>query len=457
MMNVKKHTNKLHLIWLHTLLLLFLNHPVQAQLDPLGMMLTWQQDPTTTMTLDWYTPADNQNSFIEYRAIPFDEEEDEWVVASGDHFEFPHSDRLIHRVEVTGLEPDKEYQFRVGEFTRIRKFRTMPAEALRPVRIAVGGDVRHRIEWMDQTNRRAARYDPDFVLWGGDLAYADGMEERVYRWYEFLESTMRTLMTDDGRVIPVLSSLGNHEVLGGYYYRDEHDRRDGLPEFYGSEEHKEMISPYYYALFAFPGHPGYGVLDFGDYLSVVILDTDHNNPIDGEQTEWLEEILNERQDIPHIFPTYHNPAYPSVRNPEWDSSDRVRENWVPLFEEYGVRVVFEKHDHIYKRTFPILEDQINSKGVVYIGDGAWGVGTREIGRSHEEHAWYLDRAASERHFILTTIHGAHQHFLMINEDGQIIDEYPQTPHTDFSPVRMAEPWLPAEETEFDEDEEMDSE
>ena len=68
-----------------------------------------------------------------------------------------------------------------------RKFRTMPETADRPIRFAAGGDVRHQVNWMDQTNRRAMAYEPDFVLWGGDLAYADGREDRAYRWYEFTE------------------------------------------------------------------------------------------------------------------------------------------------------------------------------------------------------------------------------------------------------------------------------
>jgi acid phosphatase type 7 len=28
-----------------------------------------------------------------------------------------------------------------------------------------------------------------------------------------------------------------------------------------------------------------------------------------------------------------------------------------------------------------------------------------------------------------TLHGPHQHFLMINETGKIIDEYPETPRS----------------------------
>ena len=397
----------------------------ENSIDPLGMLLTWQQDPTTTMTIDWYTNGDGSMKSIEYKPIA----SDEWTSEESSMIPFPFSDRTIHRIELTALIPNTEYHFRFGEGTRIRKFRTMPEHADRPIRFAAGGDVRHRIEWMNQTNRRVAGYEPDFVLWGGDLAYADGTEERLYRWFEFMDSVMNTLITADGRMIPVITSIGNHEVRGGYFHRDDHERREGNSPYSQTDQSRTQIAPYFYTLFAFPGQPGYNVLDFGDYMSIVILDTDHTNPIEGAQTVWLEDILSEREGVPHIFPNYHVPAYPSVRNMNSTSQTRVRGNWVPLFERYGVRTVFESHDHIYKRTFPIREGKISANGIVYMGDGSWGVGTRDIGRSHDEHAWYLKRAASERHAIITTIHGNHQHFLVVNENGTIIDEYPSTPHT----------------------------
>lgn len=412
---------------------------VQAQnpySDPLGMILTWQQDPTSTMTIDWHTVTGGSPDRIEFRR----EGDEEWIVRQPETYPYPHSDREIHRVELTGLEADAHYQFRFGEGSRIRSFRTMPVEATRPIRIAVGGDIRHRMEWMERTNRRAAAYDPDFVLWGGDLAYADGLAERAYRWHEFMDAMMNTLVTADGRMIPVLASIGNHEVLGGYYRNDDHDRRAGIPPYRQNDESRRAIAPYYYSLFAFPGQPGYGVLDFGDYLSILMLDTDHSNPIEGRQTEWLERVLADREHVPHLFPTYHVPAYPSVRNPEGQVHRRVRDYWVPLFERYGLRVVFEKHDHIYKRTWPIRDGAISADGIVYIGDGAWGVGTRQIGASHDEHAWYLKRAASERHFIVATIHGNHQHFLTVNEHGEVIDEYPRTPYFDMDRRRLIPLW-----------------
>lgn len=410
----------------------------------LGLVLTWQQDPTTTMTIDWHTPDDGRDAELDFKKVG----DTDWSREAGEQMPFPFSDRIINRVELTGLDANTEYRFRFDENSVYRKFRTMPDNAYQPIRFAAGGDVRHSQSQMERTNLQAMKYNPDFIIWGGDLAYADGLEDRLNRWYEFMESMMNTLKTENGRIVPVLVGIGNHEVIGGQYNSDERRERENMPAYTQTDESREMIAPYFYQLFAFPGQPGYGVIDFGDYMSVILLDTEHTNPIAGEQTEWLESVLAEREHIPHIFPHYHIPGYPSVRSYDSGRHYRIRDHWVPLFEKYGVKVAFENHDHAYKRTFPLLDGKIDPNGIVYIGDGAWGVSTRPIGGGHDPEEWfyhgvdpwYLDRASSERHLILGTIHGPHQHYLMINEDGNIIDEYPRTPHTDHKMQHFAPQW-----------------
>ncbi len=190
-----------------------------------------------------------------------------------------------------------------------------------------------------------------------------------------------------------------------------------------------------------PGHKGWGVIDFSDYMSIFLLDTDHGKgtTVAGEpQTVWLSQNLETRRHIPHLFPVYHVPAYSSVRSPDGGGKDRIRNNWLPLFEQNGVRVVFENHDHAYKRTYPMRNGQKDSRGIVFIGDGAWGVGAREIvSRQVEDdrEIWYdegsewpryLKKAESANHFILVTLHGTHQHFIMIDNDNNVIDEFPAT-------------------------------
>ncbi len=57
-----------------------------------------------------------------------------------------------------------------------------------------------------------------------------------------------------------------------------------------------------------PGPQGYNVLDCGNYLSLLLLDSGHTHPVEGAQTDWLKQTLAARQHVSHVFPVYHVPA-----------------------------------------------------------------------------------------------------------------------------------------------------
>jgi len=390
----------------------------QAAIDPLALYLTWQRDPTTTMTIHWHTEGEVGTAALQYG--PIDGGTKQTVFA--DSKPMVYSDRIVQTVELTDLDPDTVYQFRVivdesNNSSPNYLFRTMPTTTEKPIRIALGGDVLHRREWMEEVSREAARFDPHFIVWGGDLAYADGREDRVDRWYTFFDVMLDTLITNEGRVIPVIFGIGNHEIVGGYYWRAGR----GRDSYEDTDAYREEIAPYYYNLFAFPGHPGYGVLDFGDYMSIILLDTDHSGPVEGTQTEWLAKILADRAHVPNIFPVYHVPAYPSVRSYDGRTSVSIREHWMPLFERHGVELAFENHDHAYKRTVPTLRGREDATGIVYVGDGAWGVGERDPRSPSEE--WYLEVSMSMRHLILLSLQNDFRDMKTISREGELIDHF----------------------------------
>ncbi|AKP53551.1 fibronectin type III domain-containing protein [Cyclobacterium amurskyense] len=424
-------------LFLTQVLVLCLFSAALAQTEPAGILLTWQQDPTTTMTIDWHTlPSDKANHKLNFRK----KGEPIWLEVYATEHEFPYSERTIYRVEITGLKPDSNYEFNVGEFTRTYSFRTMPKKNDKPIRFAAGGDTSHG-EMFGKMNRAVMRYDLDFIVWGGDLAYANGLKENVGLWHQWFDGIKRDLITPEGRVIPLVLGIGNHDVINHHYPASETNinKGIGMPAFISKVKKGEMEeptdemrlakAPFFYPLFAFPGQPGYGVLDFGDYLSLLILDSSHSNLISGTQTDWLKKQLADRINIPHVIPVYHKPGYPSGRVEPGGKriqfwSEEVLDNWIPLFEKYGVRVAFENDDHTYKRSHPLKNNAIHPNGVVYLGDGSWGVEKKKP--KTPEEVWYLSRSAEENSAIIATLHGPHQHFLMINENGKIIDEYPET-------------------------------
>ncbi len=116
------------------------------------------------------------------------------------------------------------------------------------------------------------------------------------------------------------------------------------------------------------------------YPSSVSFAAGHVAPIGGEQTDWLDSALAEREGRPHLFVANHVPAYPSYRAPEggllsgkFGTGEGNRLHWCPLFEKYNVDAVLEHHDHTFKRTNPLKGGLKDKYGVPYLGDGSWGM------------------------------------------------------------------------------------
>ncbi|MFN3802056.1 metallophosphoesterase [Belliella pelovolcani] len=384
-----------------------------SQSAPHAFYLTWVEDPTSTMTVDWHSD-DAQPSALEIRR----KGTENWAAMESDILPYPFSDRTVHRVSLQMLRSNTAYEIKFPGSDKIYYFRTMPENLdEQALKIAIGGDSMHKKEWLEKTNKVVASYDPDFIIIGGDMAYENGLAENLNRIYDFFDSYKNTLVTEDGRILPCIVAIGNHEVVGGYYGRNE-----GYEQ---TNSFRNRIAPYFYALFPFPGQPGYQALDFGTYLSLIILDTEHSNPIAGEQTEWLEKTLEAKIDFLHTIPIYHVPAYPSVREYDGKTQSLVRDHWVPIFEKYNIKIAFENHDHAYKRTFPIRAGQVDQSGIVYVGDGSWGTEPRPI---HDvAGTWYLKKAQSINAITLLTIEGRQFSLISVDSDGNVIDSFPENP------------------------------
>jgi hypothetical protein len=366
--------------------------------DPTALFCTWQQDPTTTMTVQWIgEQGDADDRPIWYAKAG----SDAWRQQPFGSKEFPMTAKRVYRSELTGLEPDTDYRFRVGLDSAEFKFRTMPAKATRTLQFVSGGDAgigTHTIE----TNRLAAAQQPDFVVIGGDIAYENGRNPGIF--YTFMKYYSRDLRDPAGRMIPLLGCLGNHEVDGSY----EMTRKD---------------APFFYAMFdgLYP-ETGYASLDFGDYMSLVFLDTEHTTPIAGEQTDWLEKTLKEREQRDTVFVFNHVPAYPSYR--AFDSETGAgtgsgnREHWVPIFERYNVDAVFEHHDHTYKRTHPLMGGHKSENGIVYLGDGSWG--RLRSPKSPEERP-YLAVTDEAYHLSVHRIEGKECFHVALSDTGRVVD------------------------------------
>jgi hypothetical protein len=381
-----------------------------AAFQPSTLFLTWHRDPTTTMVVQWVgTLGETADPTVYYRQVSVGlgaavagAVAGPWQPHPPKTKPYPKTDFKVFRVELTGLRPGTDYEFRIGTASPAYRFRTMPAKATDAISFVSGGDCgvnAHAIA----NNVQAARQDPAFAVVGGDLGYDNGRSVEVS--LAFLRNYSKHMVGKGGRLIPLVPCIGNHEVDGGY-------------------NKPRAKAPFFYALFdgLFP-ETGYSTLDFGDYLSLVLLDTGHTSPIDGEQTAWLGQALRDRKDHPHVMVVNHVPAYPSVRRMDtvlgrFGTGHANRKHWVPLFEQHRVPVVLEHHDHAFKRTKPLLGGLADANGVLYLGDGSWG---RLRPPKSPEKMSVLAASSQDYHLSLHRLQGDERFHLALDKDGRVMD------------------------------------
>ncbi len=371
---------------------------IDKRSGPNTLFLTWQSDPCTTMTIQWLGAATKADVAIRYSEIA----ETTWKTAATSTKPYPETEFFVFRCELTGLKPGSEYKFQIGSDLAAYRFRTMPARIIDEFRFITGGDAGIG-EAALRTNRLAALQNPNFVLIMGDLAYDNGNSPDVFA--TFLKNYRSTMVDSSGRLIPLLAGIGNHEVQGG---------------FKAKREKATSYLSFFDGLYA---EQTYGVVDFGDYLSLVLADTGHVAPVAGEQTSWMQQTLAARQELPHLIVANHVPAFPSYREPQGEDSklgtgEEQRIHWCPLFERYKVDVVLEHHDHTFKRTLPLTDGRYDKHGLVYLGDGSWG--KLRVPKTPEQRP-YLAKIAQAYHLTVHSLQGDQRFHMAIEDTGRIAD------------------------------------
>src|SRR5262245_21472844 len=94
-----------------------------ADIVPHTLFLTWQQNPQTTMTVQWLSSADKEplKDLVDYQEV----DSNLCTITLGTQFPLTeNSAYILHRVELTHLKPDTLYQFQVSNHEGSFYFRT---------------------------------------------------------------------------------------------------------------------------------------------------------------------------------------------------------------------------------------------------------------------------------------------------------------------------------------------
>ena len=311
-----------------------------------------------------------------------------------------------HHVVIDGLEPNSKYYYRVWNDDEVVLedyfFRTAKPDSMTDVSFFVLGD-----SGTNSDNQRAVRDrmvesynadDVDFAIHVGDVHQGDGSDyDPVYF------DIYRELLSK----INVFTCIGNHDT-----YTD--NSAPYLDDFYLPNNNKANSERYY----SFRWGPAF----------FINLDSNMDVSQGSEQYEFLMGELNSEsfKTAPWKFAYFHHPPFCEYW-PEWDGSEVVRTDLVPLFEEYEVDVVFNGHTHAYEY------GEMNH--VHYVISGGGGGGLDSFGRDVEHitksegvhHFSRVDIKGSKLVFKATDLNGDEVHTFNIDKSNQVATEPEETP------------------------------
>jgi hypothetical protein len=203
--------------------------------------------------------------------------------------------------------------------------------------------------------------DPLFHLFNGDLCYANVSDAPVATWASFFTNNARSAASR-----PWMPAAGNHEnevgngPQGYLSYQTRFEVPDnGSPEFRGNWYAFTVGSIRVISL----NNDDVCLQDGGfsafrrDHVPTYVSNGDNpyiNGYSAGAQRQWLEgELAMARQsgDIDWIVMCMHQVSMSSAH---FNGADLgIRENWLPLFDQYGVDLVLTGREHHFERTFPV--------------------------------------------------------------------------------------------------------
>lgn len=311
---------------------------------PDRVILTWSEDPATTMSVTWRTDASVSRGFAEIAEAldsPDVAKQARRVEASTERYQTNAGAAHSHSVTFRNLQPGRAYLYRVGDgkrWSEWNQFRTAGGRG-DPLTFLYLGDVQSEIHslWA-RVIRQAFATAPEakFIVYAGDLINDNDRDEQ---WGEFHAAAGFI-----HRMIPVLAAPGNHE--------------------YSSRERR--LTPNWRPQFAFPANGPAGLEETCYWLDIQGLRLVVLNSVEKrkEQAEWLDALLA-RNPAAWTVVVFHHPIYSSARGRD---NRELRELWQPVFDKHGVDLVLQGHDHTYARTGPRRFGSASSghAGAVYV-------------------------------------------------------------------------------------------
>jgi predicted phosphodiesterase len=180
-------------------------------------------------------------------------------------------------------------------------------------------------------------------------------------------------------------------------------------EFYPALGNHEYQSQLYFDNFDLPNNEQWYSVE-RNYIRFIILNSCVATNIGSEQYQWLETNLASVPDsVKFIAAVFHHPPYST--GPHTEDEMSLRQTFIPLFEQYGVDIVFNGHDHDYERSY--------CGGIYYIVTGGGGAPLYDQARTHPCSQLFL----KTYHFCKLSSIGDSLIVKVYDNSSQLIDQF----------------------------------
>ncbi|MFC1953983.1 purple acid phosphatase family protein [Chloroflexota bacterium] len=353
--------------------------PTQAQAVVLMRSPYIQSLTSTSVIIAWRTNI-RTDSLIRYDFTP-------WADPAQYRFAVSNTTPITkHALTMTGLFPDTTYYYCIevsgAALSSGESFHTARTTSNPKVVFGISADT-NQAKFAEIISEASA----DLYLNAGDMSY----QRRMDGFFDAFEGMLKS--------VPAFPSPGNHE-----WY-------EGSAEWYQGDFYLPHNNP--------EGSELYYSFDYGNahFISLSVAFPEDLDWKEGSsQYNWLvNDLENTRQFWKFAY--FHFPPYSSAEKYfNYDVYLDVRENLSPLFEKYGVDIVFNGNNDLYERTKPMRNSYPDSKGVTYIVCGADG-SLHESGRQ----SWTAVAAPGHAATTIVEIDGARLNLKTVSTDGSLID------------------------------------
>jgi hypothetical protein len=355
--------------------------------------VAFRGDPSTSMTIVWETDFDTSATKVElgpttaygktYPGFSYAYPTDSAALD-------PPSVR-VHEVSICGLQPGTLYHYRIVNgttFTDDATFSTAPT-AGSTTRLAILGDSRDSFSIFGQALQASITDGAEAAIFTGDAVLLGIQQELWDGWFSAVSTMLPSL--------PLAFALGNHET----------NARQAFAQLPGPGTNGQWYS-----------------FDWGDVHFTVLNDSPLDmSVIAGAERDFLDSDLAATQKLFKVV-VHHKPVYTSYEGSGIAGHMHeagLETNWVPLYEQHGVDVVFNGHVHGFERTWPLKGGMpvADGQGPVYFVFG--GAGATQVPLTAKP--FIATQAMNTYGYQLLDVNGRTLKITAKSIDGSVLDTY----------------------------------